>query len=882
MAKANKKQNKTKKTVLNSKKQNSRLKIETAIVKAESYFKTGRYEQLLETLEPFESDYPFGESRITAVYDRLIAFAYASTKQVEKAEQIINRSDVLTENSLDYIYIRAFVAKSLNENDRAIEFGFKYLKLFDEMKSLDDISEYAFSKQHLAQMHNIIGLAYFEKGQLNSSEEELKSAITANPANHFPYLNLARLYRCTDRFDDYRTIIAEGLKNCHQIQELRMLEKFSQNLASISACMIVKDEEKYLPGCLDSIRSWVDEIIVVDTGSSDKTVAIAESYGAKIYHQQWENNFSKHRNYSIEQATGDWVLIIDADERVEAGDVPKLLEVVNSKEANVISVDVHNVCDDDEVRTTFLHSNRLFRRELNLRYEGIVHNLLVVPPDQPVWRTRIKFKHLGYNLSEEELIKKISRSKPLIEKQLADNPNHAFARYNLSQILLAEGKNRWEEFAPQIIENSKKAVELTDPNIKGQRHIHLMALFQVAVAYAHLKEYEPAIEYCQTALEIKKDFLDPMLLLGQIYSNRGQYIKSDENYIKYINTHREYDPSLDDDSLILIHPNNVYDALNGMAANAEMAGDPENAKKFYRRIYDYNKTALNTAANLGRLAIGENNIAKARKYFEEQLQSNPNENMSVLGMSIIGLLQKDETIFETYFIQAKQLNYSDNQFQLLFKAAQTYQSLGKIPEAIELYELAGQIKTDSILLENLATAHLTSGQFNKATLIYERLLEDDPTNSEYLNDLGNCYFQLQKYEQAVQYYTRSSEATFTTPVVYRNLGLARARLGQFSEAIQSLAKYNENVPEDISASNLLADILLSHGEFNRALGYYEQLLKRNPHNETALFGLSECYLNMGHRDSAIMGFTQLLRLNPEHKMARNRLNNIDIEKATIN
>lgn len=881
MAKARKNNKPNKKTALKFKTQHGFSPLEQAVIKAEEYFKAGKYELLLETLLPFENEYPFTPVQLTSVYDRLLAFAYASVKQIEKAETFINRSEALADDSLDYHYLWAYISKALKENERVIQHGFNFLELFEADRDDKNI-DYAVTSEHLAQVHNMIGLAYLEMGQPAESEEQFKEAIELNRANHFPYLNLAKLYRCTERHDDYQAIIAAGLKNCNQIQELRLLDSISKNRASVSACMIVKDEQKYLAGCLDSIRNWVDEIIVVDTGSTDKTVEIAASYGAKIFHQKWENNFSKHRNYSIEQATGDWVLIIDADERVEAGDVPKLLEVINSDQAQVISVDVHNVCDDDELRTTFLHSNRLFRRELNLRYEGIVHNMLIVPPELPVWRTRTKIKHLGYNLSEDELIKKISRSKPLIEQQIEQNPNNAFARYNLSQILLAEGKNRWEQFAPQVIENSKEAVRLTDPNIKGQRHIHLMALFQVAVAHAHIKQYEPAIEFCQKALELKADFLDPMFLLGQIYNNLDQYTKSDEYYIQYINSHKAYDPSFDDDSLILIHPNNVYDALNGMAANAERSGDLENAKKFYRRIYDYHKTALNTAANLGRLAMGENNIEKARQYFEEQLQATPNENMAVLGMSIIGLIQKEPQIFDKYFARAKTLSYSENQFQLLFKAAKSYQSLGKISEAIELFEMAGQLKTDPILLEHLASAHLNSAQFNKAILIYEQLLKDDPTNSEYLNDLGNCYFQLKKYEKAAEYYTRSSQATFTTPVVYRNLGLTRARMGQLPEAIEAIRKYHENVPGDSSATNLLADMLLNENKFDTALGYYEQLLKQNPKNESALFGLSECYLNMGHRDSAIMGFTQLLRLNPEHKMARNRLNGMDIEKVPTN
>ena len=89
-----------------------------------------------------------------------------------------------------------------------------------------------------------------------------------------------------------------------------------QNIPKLSLCMIVKNEEKLLPGCLESAKDFVDEIIIVDTGSTDKTIEIAKQYNAKIYEHPWENNFSKHRNQSISYATSDWILYLDADEEL--------------------------------------------------------------------------------------------------------------------------------------------------------------------------------------------------------------------------------------------------------------------------------------------------------------------------------------------------------------------------------------------------------------------------------------------------------------------------------------------------------------------------------------------------------------------------------------
>jgi len=94
----------------------------------------------------------------------------------------------------------------------------------------------------------------------------------------------------------------------------------------LSICMIVRDEEESLPRCLESIKDIADEIIVVDTGSKDKTKEIALKYGAKIYDHPWEDNFSLHRNQALSYATKKFVLQIDADEEFFLIDKPEKLK----------------------------------------------------------------------------------------------------------------------------------------------------------------------------------------------------------------------------------------------------------------------------------------------------------------------------------------------------------------------------------------------------------------------------------------------------------------------------------------------------------------------------------------------------------------------------
>ena len=104
---------------------------------------------------------------------------------------------------------------------------------------------------------------------------------------------------------------------------------------SISLCMITANEEKFIARALKNVLSYVDEMIVVDGGSTDKTVRIAEKLGAKVIFNKWEENFAKQRNVSLRQATKDWILVIDADEIYET----KLLQELQALANNNIEID---------------------------------------------------------------------------------------------------------------------------------------------------------------------------------------------------------------------------------------------------------------------------------------------------------------------------------------------------------------------------------------------------------------------------------------------------------------------------------------------------------------------------------------------------------------
>lgn len=139
----------------------------------------------------------------------------------------------------------------------------------------------------------------------------------------------------------------------------------------ISLCMIAKNEEFNIGRCLSSVKGVVDEIIIVDTGSSDETCQIAQSFGAKVQTFNWNDNFSDARNASLELATGDWILVLDADEELAQESKAILREAVLQSDMEGYFIRIENVAGNDSCPET--HSDtvfRLFRNRKDYRFRG--------------------------------------------------------------------------------------------------------------------------------------------------------------------------------------------------------------------------------------------------------------------------------------------------------------------------------------------------------------------------------------------------------------------------------------------------------------------------------------------------------------------------------
>ncbi len=215
-------------------------------------------------------------------------------------------------------------------------------------------------------------------------------------------------------------------------------------MAGIAAALIVRDEARHLPACLGALQDIVDEVVVVDTGSQDSSVEICRSFGATVLQQPWRDDFSQARNTGLDAAGTEWILYIDADERIDLqGDLRQALEDPGIVAARVGFRAASGL-------TPYLEY-RLFRNRADLRFRGAIHET-VLPDVHRIVREEsariidapIFIEHLGY---EGDLTAKHVRNLPLLRKAIKSDPERPYLWHALGEAELALGDAAAAEIA---------------------------------------------------------------------------------------------------------------------------------------------------------------------------------------------------------------------------------------------------------------------------------------------------------------------------------------------------------------------------------------------------------------------------------------------------
>jgi glycosyltransferase involved in cell wall biosynthesis len=287
-------------------------------------------------------------------------------------------------------------------------------------------------------------------------------------------------------------------------------------LPSVSAALIVRDESQFIDDCLRSLTGNVAEIVIVDTGSSDNTVEIARRYPIELHQFPWCNDFSAARNYALDRATKDWILYIDADERLEVPDRAALCRLLADRTKAGWELRLH-----PRVGWTAYSELRLFRNDPRIRFEGVIHER-IRPGVERMARAEklsigacdVRLRHLGYEADQRS---KNSRNIPLLREYLARDPDRLFCWYHLGECLrlageedaaiaaLATGIKRLLALAPETREVSGSGLYLS---LLKMKHARGEAIDRLADEAFALFPDNLAIQWIAAQLAVDRGDLD--------------------------------------------------------------------------------------------------------------------------------------------------------------------------------------------------------------------------------------------------------------------------------------------------------------------------------------------------------------------------------------
>lgn len=592
-------------------------------------------------------------------------------------------------------------------------------------------------------------------------------------------------------------------------------EQMSRQNRTLSLCMIVKNEEKQLENCLSSVVEYVDEIVVVDTGSEDGTVQVASKYTDKVYSFNWVNDFSAARNFSIQKATSDYILILDADEFLTEGQ--DLKRIIAGK-AECFLFKIKNYLSNGGSYTH--HAYRMFKKGTGLRYEGRLHEHLNIEkfPEVLTREVPVTIHHEGYKEgSLKEKDKKIRNFK-IIEQESKENPN-AYTFYNLGRAQFDLG------YYDKAQQNFKKSYQMDNnksyvPDLLNKMSLSLLELNRyeeglkiisnaltlfpnqsqlwltkglLYLEAGYLNDAEITFNKCLNMVEYGFEITEgtgsfiPKLKLAELFNQKGEILKAFDMIVDVIKEFKHYVPALARyfeivkiagvppeetvSTLKAIYPINNDNELNNLLIALYNIRDP----LLMHYLEDYN-VAVNPRINAVANLLTRNYELAYSLLNGMDIISEDNYN-DVLTLSFIC---KDTTILEKLtklslnkkeksnlfrLVEREnvlQKDISDDLINILINISMVLVDIRELDDFEYIYE--------EFIMENSPQTRIkfAKGLFSRGYIeigqtVLLGLLGTHKNNKEVYFLLGDCFARLRSYDEARNYYEKALkyEKSFT-------------------------------------------------------------------------------------------------------------------------
>ena len=283
-------------------------------------------------------------------------------------------------------------------------------------------------------------------------------------------------------------------------------------MKTISLCMIVKDEEAVLDKCLSSVYDLVDEIIIVDTGSTDKTKEIAKKYTDKIYDFKWVDDFAKARNYSFSKATKDYIFWLDADDYMPEEDREKFKKLKESMDGTVdIYTMIYIYSRDKKGNPTYVQrKHRLLKRENNYKWESPIHEY--IKPTGKIKQTDIKIIHNKIKINEP------NRNMHIFEKMIKEG--HVFT---LREEYCYAREFYYMKKIPAAIDKYETFVQKTIGDYEKNKHYLYMALLELSDCYKIIGNTAKELDTLFLILKNQIPTVTCLYKIGDLYRSQKKY-----------------------------------------------------------------------------------------------------------------------------------------------------------------------------------------------------------------------------------------------------------------------------------------------------------------------------------------------------------------------
>ena len=525
------------------------------------------------------------------------------------------------------------------------------------------------------------------------------------------------------------------------------IQNYDVKQPTISLCMIVRDEEESLPTCLDSIKDYVDEIIIVDTGSTDSTVEIAKSYNAKVYHHPWENSFSKARNHSLSYATCDWILIMDADEEIEKKDAFKLRDVIKNDDVNLIFMPAFSKekgCNNSSVYLI----ERVFKNHLDFHYDGIVHNALKY---SGAFKTEnVVFYHYGYHLSDVQMEEKYLRTSTLLKDQIENDPSNPMPHHFLAVAYSVRNMN------DECINEALKAIKLfEDNNIKTD--VKLLSYYTASAAFYDNDDLINAEYYAMKSVTSYQDYLDGYFMLSLIYMRQREYdkcIKATNRYLAILEGIKS-NPT----SSLRIPYNNIQNHWHAHTRLAIVYFEQDKESEGIQKLKETVKIADDKSdpyLSVVKYFLKQKNSILAEKVLKLRLKDGP-ENKKVL-YTIAELYEEHNKPDEALNYFKRILDSSPGDIQSQYRIGLLHMRQGRYSDAINVLESLCTKQRDHIdALYNLGISYEQINDITRAKDTYNKISDLDSENAEVLIRLGSLFLNESYFTKAKEYFLKTIE-----------------------------------------------------------------------------------------------------------------------------